>query len=181
MRINRGSFHDTFGSKHDLYLAALRPYDQKHRREVLGRLGAAYPPREAILALFDAVRAVACRADGARGCSLANATLERGAEDPEVAALVRAANTETEAFFRMSIEAGQRRREVRRSVNAAETARTLLGLLLGLHVLARASAPRAVLDSIVAQVGAARWTAPIQSCSGSCAATSSDASRLGAA
>jgi TetR/AcrR family transcriptional repressor of nem operon len=152
MGINRGSFYDTFGSKRDLYLAALRAYDQKHRREVLARLGAAHPPREAILALFAAVRAEAGRADGSRGCFLANATLERAADDADVAEIVREAYTETEAFFRASIEAAQRRREIRRSVDAAGTARTLLGLLLGMRVLARAATPRAVLDSIVAQV-----------------------------
>lgn len=152
MEINRGSFYATFGSKQDLYLDVLRRYDQHYRCGVLEHLRTEYAPREAILALFDAVRNEASGPKGTRGCFLANATMELASSDKAVAKIVRGAFNETEAFFRATIVAGQSGGAIPPTVDPVAVARTLLGLLLGIRVLARGGSPPEVLDSIVQQV-----------------------------
>ncbi len=152
MGINRGSFYATFGSKREVYTDVLRRYDQEHRHDVLERLKEGNSPREAILALFDGVRAEASGRGGTKGCFLANATLELAASDKAVAGIVREAFAETEEFFQKTIQEGQRTGEIRRGLDSRATARSLLGLLLGMRVLARAGVPAAVLESITLQV-----------------------------
>lgn len=152
MEINRGSFYATFGSKQDLYLDVLRHYDQHYRCGVLEQLRAEFAPREAILALFDAVRNEASGAKGTRGCFLANATMELASSDKAVAKIVRGAFNETEAFFRAMIVTGQTDGAIPPTVDPDAVARTLLGLLLGMRVLARGGSPSEVLNSIVQQV-----------------------------
>lgn len=155
MDINRGSFYATFGSKQDLYLDVLRRYDQHYRCDVLNQLKDQFAPREAVLALFDAVRKEAAGggAKGTRGCFLANATMELASSDKAVAKIVRAAFNETEAFFRTMIVAGQESGTIPPTLDPDAVARTLLGLLLGMRVLARGGSRPEVLDSIVRQVG----------------------------
>lgn len=152
MEINRGSFYATFGSKQSLYLDVLRRYDQQYRCGVLEHLRTDYSPREAILALFDAVRNEAAGPKGTRGCFLANATMELASSDKAVAKIVRGAFSDTEAFFRAMIVAGQSDGAISKSVDPDTLARTLLGLLLGIRVLARGGSAPSVLDSIVQQV-----------------------------
>jgi TetR/AcrR family transcriptional repressor of nem operon len=154
MGISRASFYDTFGSKQAVYVDVLRRYDQQHRRDVFERLASDLTPRQAILALFDAVRAEACAKEGTRGCFLANAALELAGSDKSVAQIVRAAFSETEEFFCQAILKGQRSGEIRREVDPDATARSLLGLMLGMRVLARSGARPQVLDSITSQVPA---------------------------
>jgi len=152
MGIHRGSFYATFGSKRQVYNDVLRCYDQEHRRAVLETLEREHAPRAAILALFEGVRSEACGRGGRRGCFLANATLELAASDKTVAGIVREAYAETEAFFERAIRKGQASGEIRDDADPATIARSLLGLLLGMRVLARAGTPSAVLDSIATQV-----------------------------
>lgn len=152
MDINRGSFYATFGSKQDLYLDVLRRYEQHYRCGVLEHLRTELAPREAIQALFEAVRKEASGAKGTRGCFLANATMELAASDKSVAKIVRDAFSQTEAFFRAMIVEGQASGTIPVSVDPDVVARSLLGLLLGMRVLARSGSPSPVLESIVQQV-----------------------------
>ncbi|HBS29998.1 MAG TPA: TetR/AcrR family transcriptional regulator [Phycisphaerales bacterium] len=152
MAINRGSFYATFGSKQDLYLDVLRRHEEHYRRGVLEHLRTAFAPREAILALFDAVRNEASGPKGTRGCFLANATMELASSDRTVAKIARGAFNETEAFFHAMIVAGRSDGAIPPTVDPVLAARALLGLLLGIRVLARGGSAPAVLDSIVQQV-----------------------------
>lgn len=152
MDINRGSFYATFGSKQALYLDVLRQYDQQNRCSVLSHLKVEFAPREAILALFEAVRKESAGARGTRGCFLANATMERAASDKSVSKIVRDAFVQTEAFFKEMIEAGRIDGTIRSKADPQVVARSLLGLLLGMRVLARGGSPAPVLESIAQQV-----------------------------
>lgn len=152
MGISRGSFYDTFGSKQGLYVAVLRQYDETNRREVQARLRDTLGPREAIRGLFAAVRAEAVGKRGGRGCFLANAALELTSSRRAAANVVRRAFTETEAFFQDRIRAGQASGEIEPEIDPKATACTLLGLLLGMRVLARTGVPDEVFGAIVEQV-----------------------------
>lgn len=152
MGINRGSFYATFRGKRELYTDVLRLYDRENRSGVLDRLRDRFTPRQRILTLFEGVRREARGKLGRRGCFLANASLELAASDREVGKLVRNAYGEIEGFFLDAITDGQARGDIPSDIDGRKTARTLLGLLLGMRVLARSGAGDPVLAAIVGQV-----------------------------
>ncbi len=154
MGINRGSLYATFGDKRSLFIRALRRYDAVHRRAWVAALGAVPSARRAILGAFEAVIASVLK-DGARdGCLLVNTALELSPHDPEISEIVREGLAEMEGFFRRMVAKGQAAGEIPAGLNAAETARALLGLFIGLRVLSRSRPERALLRAIARLAGA---------------------------
>ncbi len=154
MGINRGSLYATFGDKRSLFIQALRRYDAVHRQAWVAALGQAPSAKRAILDAFEAVIASVLK-DGARdGCLLVNTALELSPHDPEIAAIVRAGLTEMEGFFRRMVKQGQAAGEIPAGLDAVATARTLLGLFIGLRVLSRSRPEKALLRSIARQAEA---------------------------
>jgi len=143
MGIQRGSFYDTFKCKHDALLGALNRYDAG-RKEMFSKAASGKSARGVIEGFFRNVATEAQSDDGRRGCLLVNCALELAPRDPKVAEIVNRAFDETRSFFQSAIERGQSAGEISTAVNAKETAQTLLGLLLGMRVLARAGSVSAV-------------------------------------
>lgn len=150
--LNRGSLYSAFSDKRDLFIAALRHYDRTERSAFLDRLSRDNGPREAIVAAFAA--AASTRPDAPAGCLLVNTALEVAPHDPTVRRLVNAALAEVEAFFHERIAEGRASGEIPATTDAAATAQALLGLFLGLRVLARSGAAQTARDAIVRQAEA---------------------------
>lgn len=147
--INRGSLYATYGDKHDLFVAALKMYDEEMRRKQLAEFEARYPPREAIRQIFLAFMANVSDCGGNRGCFLTNTALELAAHDPEVGRIVAHAQAQIEAFFARMIKKGKAAREMPAHVKPKETARGLLASLVGLVVLIRSRPEKALLQDIL--------------------------------
>lgn len=147
--VNRGSLYATYGDKRSLFLSALRMYDEKMRRKLLGDLEAAYAPRDAIRQLFLAFTANVSERGGNRGCFLTNTALELAPHDREVGRIVAHAQKEIEAFFVRMIEKGKAAGEVPATLKPVETARGLLATIVGLVVLTRSRPEKALLQTIV--------------------------------
>lgn len=137
MGIQRGSFYDTFKSKHDALIEALKRYDAG-RKKMFSQATRGKPARAIIEGFFKSVAGEAASEDGQRGCLLVNCALELAPRDPEVAGIVNRAFDETRSFLQSTIERGQAAGEIPKTVDAKAVAQTLLGLLLGMRVLARA-------------------------------------------
>lgn len=146
--INRGSLYATYGDKRALFQAALARYDGD-RRQMLASLEARYSPREAIGQLFHAFTKDIDPDGGNKGCFLTNTALELAAHDPEIRAIVAAAQADIEAFFKRMIVAGKNAGELSRHVNPTDASRTLLATLLGVVVLVRSRPERTLLKTIV--------------------------------
>lgn len=154
MGIDQGSLYETFGDKRQLFLAALRRYDDLYRKAWVSGLAGTMGPRAAILSVFEDGIAAALGTKAREGCMLVNATLELSPQDEEIGDLVANAFAEMEGFFRAMIGAGQAAGEIPKRVVATEAAAGLLSLFLGLRVLARASAAPRTLQSILKQANA---------------------------
>ncbi len=152
--INRGSLYTAFTDKHTLFVRALRRYDKRHRADFLAELARDHTPREAILAAFREVVASAKSGRNRKGCLLVNTALELSPHDREVERLVKASLKKVETFFRRRIEAAQRAGTIRPDLDAAETARLLFGLFLGLRVITRSCPDKALTATIVRQAEA---------------------------
>ena len=144
MGIGRGSFYDTFGDKHALFLAALDRFEEARtgwvdealegsgldgieevfRRSVEGLIG--FEPR--------------------RGCLLANSAVELAPYDPEVAAKISRYVRHTEEAFTGALVRAQGAGEIPADKDPKALSRFLVSNLHGLRVLARAGSDRRTLE-----------------------------------
>ena len=84
MGISKGSFYNTYGSKKDVYLAALNSYLEQEFH-VLSQMLVGTPPVDQLLpALFDSVSEDFTGDDQLGGSFLVNAAVERAPHDPAV-------------------------------------------------------------------------------------------------
>lgn len=149
--INRGSIYAAYTNKHTLFMESIRHYDRVYRQEFLQRIASKHAPKDAIVATFDAAAAQCGSNKIPGGCLLVNTALELSPHDADVRDFVDASLREVENFFMSMIKAAQRDGSIRNELNSRQTAQALLGLFLGLRVLARSKPHPAVLEAITSQ------------------------------
>lgn len=155
MKINRGSLYDTFGNKRELFITALKRYEEVYQRPKLAGASDGRSPRETIGALFQGLIDDAASPKGRDGCLMVNTALELAAHDPEIADVVAGSLGAIKDFFAANIKAGQEAGEIRGDLDAIGVADGLLGLLVGIRVLARSMpGDKAILNGIAAQAEA---------------------------
>ncbi len=147
--VNRASLYATFGDKRDLFLAALKHYDETRRRLKLDDLQAGYPPLEAIRQLFLGFASSASEKGRNPGCFLINTALELAPHDAEIRQFVALTQKEIEAFFARMIKEGRAQGAIPPNVRPTETARGLLASLIGLIVLTRSRPEKLLLDGVI--------------------------------
>jgi TetR/AcrR family transcriptional repressor of nem operon len=143
------SLYNAFGDKRSLYHRALNHYVAGSILDRISRCKE-LAPREAIDSFFKEIlkRSLADRQH--KGCMLVNAALDVAPHDPGFQAIVAEVLTRIEQFFFVAIKAGQANGTITLSSPAADLARHLLGVLMGVRVLARVRAERALLEGVVA-------------------------------
>ena len=147
MGITGASLYNAFGDKHALFRQVVRRYAERSMRERISRLESTLPPKEAVRAFLGEI--VERSMDGdRRGCLLVNTALEAAPEDPELRAEVAARLAEIEAFFRRAVTAAQRDGSIPPDRAPEDLARLLLGVTLGLRVLARSTPEREFLEGV---------------------------------
>lgn len=154
MRINRGSFYDTFKSKRDVMIRALRRYDADNRASVLRAVAAGKSPKEAIGAVFRGMIDGSRGSQGRHGCFLVNSALEVAPQDEEASQIVHEGLRDVERFFADLIRLGQQKGEIPKDLDPTAMGRTLMNQSVGLMVLVRSKAPKAVQESVVQQASA---------------------------
>ncbi len=137
MGINKGSLYNAFGSKKELFTRALLKYDRDNGQKNLKQLAAIEDPVEAIATLFDGLIAQSVSDTDKKGCLLINTALDLPNHEDDIREMVSTALGDFELFFERLITRGQERGTVPEAINATETAKSLLALVVGLRVLAR--------------------------------------------
>ncbi|MFC5822176.1 TetR/AcrR family transcriptional regulator [Nonomuraea harbinensis] len=143
-----GSLYAAYGDKHGLFLRALDRY-VGGAREQAAELDAAGGPvlprvRELLMSVLEAARVTP-----GRGCMLGNTSAELLPADEAAGRLVHEGFGALEAGLERALDAARRAGEVRADVDCGAQARLLLGLMQGLHVLARAEAdPGRLADAV---------------------------------
>jgi len=145
------SLYNAFGDKRALYRKTLDRYVADSIVERIARCET-LPPRAAIDAFFAEVIQRSLDDSDRKGCMLINAALEIAPHDAGFQDVVATTLFEMEAFFRRQIVAGKADGTIMASQSADDLARHLLGVLVGVRVLARVRPERALLEGIVAPV-----------------------------
>jgi TetR/AcrR family transcriptional repressor of nem operon len=148
MGITGASLYNAFGDKRSLFRQALQRYAERSTRERIARLESTYPPKEAVCAFLREIIERSLDDDDRRGCLLVNSALEVAPHDPELGAEVAARLAEIEAFFCRALTAAQADGSVPPDREPMDLARLLLGVTLGLRVLARSSPKRELLEGV---------------------------------
>jgi TetR/AcrR family transcriptional regulator, transcriptional repressor for nem operon len=146
--ITGASLYNAFGDKRALYRRALDHYVEDSVVDRIRRCEA-LAPREAIGAFFAEIVRRSLEDHQHKGCMLVNAALDVAPNDPGFQRIVAAVLIRVEEFFLGRIEAGQVDRTITRSLAAKTLARHLLGVLMGVRVLARVRPERALLEGVV--------------------------------
>lgn len=147
MGLTGASLYNAFGDKHALYERALARYVSGSVGERIQRLETAgLPPRAAIAGFFGEVVERSLDDPQMKGCMVVNAAVELGPHDPDIREAAAATLGEIEAFLRRQVAAGQADGSLSARQSPDDAARMLLGVLLGLRVLARIRPDRALLE-----------------------------------
>jgi TetR/AcrR family transcriptional regulator, transcriptional repressor for nem operon len=148
MGLTAPSIYNAFGDKQRLFGRALEQYLEHATRQRLRRLQEELPPKEAIRRFFAEIVDHSINDRLRKGCFLVNSALEVAPHDAKCRRVVAAQFGSIEAFFRQCILAGQTDRTISSDIEASEVARLLLGVLLGIRVLARAKPRREILEGV---------------------------------
>jgi TetR/AcrR family transcriptional regulator, transcriptional repressor for nem operon len=147
--ITAASLYNAFGDKRALFRTALDHYVEGSIGERIRRCET-LPPREAIRAFFDEILSRSLNDRAHKGCMLVNAALEMAPHDVEFQRIISGVLHRIETFFLNCVKAGQADGAITLSMPAEILAHHLLGLLMGVRVLARARPERALLEGAVA-------------------------------
>lgn len=147
MRIGRGSFYDTYGDKHALFLAVLDRYQEAAEASTVSTLEEAGSPKEAIKSVFEGMVDGLVSREPRRGCLLANSMVELAPHDPEVEKRVSRYVARMESAFEKTILRGQASGEIDAHHDPAALACFLVNNTLGLRVLAKTGVPRGTLEN----------------------------------
>lgn len=149
MGIGRQSLYDTFGDKKQLYLEALRRYNDTSIGQAMEAFKGAPGPLAGIGAILEALIAVP-DLDRAKGCFGINATCEHGVADPEVRKIMEASTGRLHAVLDRAVREGQRAGEIAPTLTTEAAIAYLHTIMAGLRVMMRGGADCASLDGAVA-------------------------------
>jgi len=161
MGITGPSLYNAFGDKRSLFRVALERYVQLWTRARIAEVERKLAPKEAVRAFIAGIIERSLDDPDRRGCMLVNAALEIAPHDAEIGAEVAVWLGEIEGFFRRAIAAAQAAGTVPAERDARDLARLLLGVTLGMRVLARAHPDRKLLEG-VARPALALLDAPVR-------------------
>jgi TetR/AcrR family transcriptional repressor of nem operon len=148
MGISGPSLYNAYGDKRALFAQALERYVDHSARALIERLENSLAPKQAVRRFIEEIIERSVNDPERRGCFLINSALEVAPHDRQLGALIADRLAEIEAFFYRSIKAAQAKGAIPRDRAAKDLARLLLGILLGIRVLARSKPERALLEGV---------------------------------
>lgn len=147
--VAKASLYATFGTKHDLYVAALKRYAERADARVVAQLSEPGSGVAAVRRLFDGYAAEILGDETRTGCFVVNAAIELLPHDPEVARLVERSWDTLEIALTMALEGAKA--ELPDGSDPATLARFLLTVLQGLRVLGKGADAVSRVQAAVSQ------------------------------
>jgi TetR/AcrR family transcriptional repressor of nem operon len=148
MGIASPSLYNAFGDKRALFRKALEHYSRHSPRARIARLESTLPPKEAVRTFITEIVERSLEDPDRRGCLLVNSALEIAPHDAEIGSDIAERFGEIEGFFRRTIAAAQTDGAIPPERSADDLARLMLGVVLGVRVLARSKPDRALLEGV---------------------------------
>jgi len=148
MGIGGASLYNAYGDKRELFVRALERYANRSMRERVARIETRHSPKAAIGAFLAEIVDRSAKDRDCKGCLLVNSALDVAPHDAEIGALVAGYLGEIRDFFRRSLEAARRAGDLPKRLDPEAISTHLLGVVLGIRVLARTGANRKTLQQV---------------------------------
>jgi len=149
MGISRQSLYDTFGNKRALYIGAIKHYratQLSQAQALLEREGSPLENVRSVVGFFEDLAADA----SCRGCFVANALVEMGPHDAEIARLLHETLESLRKGVERSLYEAQTRGELPPTKSPQRLSRALTNAMVGLAVTGKLEMGRAELREIYA-------------------------------
>jgi TetR/AcrR family transcriptional regulator, transcriptional repressor for nem operon len=148
MDIQPGSVYAAFGSKRDLFVAALRSYAETVSAEAVERINIAPSGMQGLRDYFEHL--VDAMVDGRRrwGCLITNSLVELAERDPELAGMFERHLANLRISFAGALARARAAGELRPGAGP-ESAQLLVAVVQGMNVIAKAKPGRPALQAIV--------------------------------
>jgi TetR/AcrR family transcriptional repressor of nem operon len=147
--ITSASLYNAFGDKRALYRLVLHRYVESALRACDDVFDGNAKPLCALKRYFDAVVGEALTDPLHKGCLVVNTSLEVAPHDADFREIVSQVFGRIEKYLRDCVTAGQLDGTITTKQPAADLARLLLSVLLGIRVLARTSPDRDLLRGLI--------------------------------
>lgn len=147
--INRASIYDTWGDKHQLYVAALQRYRQNSSSWLLNQIRSEKPASEIIEAFLNHVIEDVMQDDDKKGCFVVNSTTELANLDEDIQTLVSENKRTIERVLTELVKEGQESGEFNTTRSPQAYARFIFNNINGLRVVCKTSASREELQEVV--------------------------------
>lgn len=134
MGVAKSSLYNTFGSKRDLFIEAVRHYAEQQRAKIFKMA----THRNVVAQLREMLLDVARHNECGKGCLLVNTATEIGERDPVVSRHVLEGFERLEQAITELIRCGQANGQIDPAIDPQRIAIILLGGIAGLRVLAQA-------------------------------------------
>ena len=147
MDLQPGSVYAAFGSKRDLFAAALRRYIETVSAEAVDRINGAPSGLQGLCNYFGHL--VDAMVDGkrARGCLITNSLVEFAARDPELAGLFQLHLARLQTSFAAALARARADGELRPGAGP-ESAGMLVAVVQGMNVMAKGRPGRQALQDV---------------------------------
>ena len=149
MGISKSSFYETFGSKHDLFIATIERYGETANERIVAMLEKSTWAKGAIALVFEHIIDSATSSGERRGCFINNCAVESAAHDDAVASRVVDCMDRLENAFEKALSRGQAAGDIASGHDSRALARFLASSMHGLIVTAKANPDREKLNDIV--------------------------------
>lgn len=155
--LSRSSLYESFGCKHELYLAALDRYREREVARIADQLKGEGSPLTRLRMVLEQT-AAAC--EEGEGCFLVDATVERARHSEDTERCAAAGLRGMEEAFAGAVRRAQQSDEVPEAVAPISAGRFLANAYRGLHVTAKLQPDRSVLNDIIDTTLAALQAGP---------------------
>jgi TetR/AcrR family transcriptional repressor of nem operon len=149
MGISRQGLYDSFGSKRELYVRAIEHYRASQLSQAVALLEREGSPLENVKAALRFFPKMAAAA-GCRGCLVANAIVELGPRDREIARLLGDSLELVRAAFEGALRRAQARGELAAGKSPRQLSRALTNAVMGIAVTGKLETAAAELRDVCA-------------------------------
>lgn len=147
--INRASLYDTWGDKHNLYIAALKLYRQSASSRLLDDIRSDMPARQVVESFMLRIVNDVILDKERKGCFLVNATTELANLDPEINQMVEENRKTIVEVLAEIIKEGQEKGEFKSQKSPQALARFIFNSVNGLRVVGKADVPLDEMKEVV--------------------------------
>ncbi|WP_440119193.1 TetR/AcrR family transcriptional regulator [Paenibacillus sp. QZ-Y1] len=148
--IARQSLYDTYGTKHDLFVSALKFYIEQKTEAAMQFLNECDSARQGVEQLFNEAVNVLTDEKRRNECFIINSAVEQAPQNHEIAAFIQCTNQQMEDVFHVVLLRGQKSGELRHPVEELPgLARFLNYSRLSLTFTAKSGASAEVMQELV--------------------------------